>query len=128
MTTRSDVLIAARSALHPSGHLVFETRIPAARGWEERTAGRSTSVARTIEGPVESWVDLTAVDLPFVSFRWTYRFLDDGTELASDSTLRFREHEEITESLDAAGFVVREARDAPDRPGREWVFVAVARD
>ena len=25
-----------------------------------------------------------------------------------------------------AGFVVDEVRDAPDRPGREWVFVARA--
>ncbi|WP_273651852.1 hypothetical protein [Cellulomonas fimi] len=44
--------------------------------------------------------------------------------LTSDSTLRFREQDEVVRSLAAAGFTVTEVRDAPDRPGREWVFVA----
>jgi hypothetical protein len=79
----SNVLAAARSALRPGGHLVFETRIPAARGWEEWTPEHSLSAAHTVEGPVVSWVELTAVELPFVSFRWTYRFLEDGAELTS---------------------------------------------
>jgi hypothetical protein len=30
------------------------------------------------------------VSLPFVSFRYTYNFLADGTMITSDSTLRFR--------------------------------------
>jgi len=44
--------------------------------------------------------------------------------LASDSTLRFREREEVEAALVEHGFVVDEVRDAPDRPGREFVFVA----
>jgi hypothetical protein len=63
------------------------------------------------------------VRLPFVSFRHTYRFAD-GTEIASDSTLRFRSREEVEQSLVACGFQVVDVRDAPDRPGREFVFVA----
>lgn len=78
----------------------------------------------TADGPVECWVDLTAAELPCVSFRWTYRFLDDGEELSSDSTLRFRDRGEVTESLSELGFEVDDVRDAPDRPGREFVFVA----
>lgn len=62
--------------------------------------------------------------LPFVSFRGTYRFERDGRELVSDSTLRFRSRHEIADSLGTAGFAVGEVRDAPDRPGRELVFVA----
>src|SRR5690606_11577095 len=61
------------------------------------------------------------VDLPFVSFRHTYRF-PDGPTLASDSTLRFREHAEIAASLHSAGFDVADVRHAPDRPGSEYVF------
>jgi hypothetical protein len=71
---------------------------------------------------VESWGDLTAVDLPFVSFRGTYVFGSDGAVLTSDSTLRFRERAEVEESL--TGFTTDEVRDAPDRPGKEFVFVA----
>ena len=42
----------------------------------------------------------------------------------SDSTLRFRSRDELTNSLIAASLVVDEIRDAPDRPGRELVFIA----
>ena len=73
---------------------------------------------------VESWSDLTEVASPFVSFRGTYVFASDGAVLTSDSTLRFREREEIEESLKAAGFRVDDVREAPDRPGKEWVFVS----
>ncbi|CAM5676881.1 Class I SAM-dependent methyltransferase OS=Streptomyces tendae OX=1932 GN=GUR47_05495 PE=4 SV=1 [Streptomyces tendae] len=44
--------------------------------------------------------------------------------LTSDSTLRFREREEVAADLAGQGYVVREVRDAPDRAGREFVFVA----
>ena len=42
----------------------------------------------------------------------------------SESTLRFRHRDEVTASLAAAGYVVDEVRQAPDRPGRELVFIA----
>ncbi|URN18924.1 SAM-dependent methyltransferase, partial [Streptomyces sudanensis] len=44
--------------------------------------------------------------------------------LTSESTLRFRRREEVEADLVARGFVVEDVRDAPDRPGREFVFVA----
>jgi hypothetical protein len=44
--------------------------------------------------------------------------------LTSDSTLRFREREEVEAELGAQGFVVEDVRDALDRPGKEFVFVA----
>jgi len=44
--------------------------------------------------------------------------------LTSDSTLRFRERDEVAESLAALGYRLEEVRDAPDRPGLEFVFVA----
>jgi hypothetical protein len=36
----------------------------------------------------------------------------------------FAERDEITRSLQASGFRIDEVRDAPDRPGREFVFIA----
>jgi len=105
-------------ALRPGGHFVFETRRPEARAWE----GWARTTHRTIDG-VEERRELLDVRLPFVSFRHTYRFAD-GTEIASDSTLRFRSREEVEQSLVACGFQVADVRDAPDRPGREFVFVA----
>ncbi len=69
---------------------------------------------------------MTEVFLPYVSFRHTFVFHADGAVLTSDSTLRFRSGEETRHSLLAAGFVIQEVRDAPDRPGRELVFIARA--
>lgn len=68
-----------RVALRPGGRLVFETRIPARRAWEEWNRGATYGVTEIAGvGAVESWVDL----------------------------------------------VVEDVRGAPDRPGREYVFVA----
>lgn len=118
-------LLTAYESLRPGGRLVFETRDPARRGWEEWNREDSyvvTEVPGT--GTVESWVELTDVRLPLVTFRSTYVFAADGQVLTSDSTLRFREREEVEADLIARGYVIEDVRDAPDRPGREFVFVA----
>ncbi|MFI8836287.1 class I SAM-dependent methyltransferase [Streptomyces afghaniensis] len=118
-------LRGARAALRPGGRFVFETRVPARRAWEEwnREATHTVSDVPGV-GAVESWVDLLDVSGPLVTFRWTYVFAADGQVLTSDSTLRFRDREEVEAELVAQGFAVEDVRDAPDRPGREFVFVA----
>ena len=119
------VLAAAHAALRPGGRLVFETRDPAQRAWEDWDRAH-TYGERDVPGSgmVTEWLDVTQVRGDLVTFRWTVRFAADGTELTSDSTLRFRSREETGDSLRAAGFDVDEVRDAPDRPGLELVFVA----
>jgi hypothetical protein len=54
----------------------------------------------------------------------TFVFDRDGVVLTSDSTLRFRSRDELAGSLAVAGLIAEEVRDAPDRPGREFVFIA----
>ncbi|WP_238163304.1 class I SAM-dependent methyltransferase [Kribbella capetownensis] len=117
-------LAGVHQALRRGGRFVFETRDPAKRAWEEWTREHTHQVV-TVEGvdTVESWSDLLAVELPYVSFRGTYVFESDGAVLTSDSTLWFRERDELEKSLTAAGFTVDEVREAPDRPGKEFVFV-----
>ncbi|XKK61711.1 class I SAM-dependent methyltransferase [Streptomyces sp. ARC32] len=118
-------LRGAYEALRPGGHLVFETRDPARRAWERWTREHTHRVAEVPgTGTVESWCRLLDVSGPLVTFRWTYVFGADGAVLTSDSTLRFRERDEVAADLTEQGYAVREVRGAPDREGREFVFVA----
>ena len=114
-----------RSSLAFGGCFTFETRRPERRAWEEWAVDTEPVTAHVPGlGPVEQRRELTAIDLPLVSFRYTYRFLNDNTTLTSDSTLRFRDEDELTTSLEAEGLGIREIREAPDRPGREFVVLA----
>jgi ubiquinone/menaquinone biosynthesis C-methylase UbiE len=133
----SKTLGACHGALRPGGHLVFESRVPEDEAWRrwtrDATYKRTTlrhavktgtpGTAATAE-TVEYWVEVTEARHGFVSFRSTYIFESDGATYESDSTLRFRSRSELTSSLEAQGFEVAEVRDAPDRPGREHVFLA----
>jgi SAM-dependent methyltransferase len=113
-----------RAALRSRGYLVFETRRPECRVWEEwaaRPARHTVDVGGI--GPVSQDFALTDVRPPLISFRHTYYF-PDGAIVSSDSTLRFRGRAQLEASLTAQKFEVLDVRDAPDRPGREFVFVA----
>lgn len=114
-----------RAALRPGGHLVFETRDPARRAWEDwNRAATHRFVSVDGVGTLETWLDVTEVSGPLVTFHGTTVFTATGETLTSDSTLRFRERAEVEAALAAHGYVLDEVRDAPDRPGREFVFFA----
>jgi SAM-dependent methyltransferase len=121
----ANALGVLRTAVRADGWLVFETRDPARRAWEHWT---KTQTCRELEVPaigrVTTWTELVDVHEPLVSFRHVFCFEHDGSELVSDSTLRFRDRDEIAASLEESGFVLRSVRDAADRPGLELVFLA----
>lgn len=118
-------LRACRDALRPNGRLVFETRDPAKEVWKGLNREQTYTTIEAPEiGTVESWVEHLSVQLPLVSFRSIYIFHKDGSTLTSESTLRFRTRSEITETLSRAQLTVEAVRDAPDRPGQEFVFIA----
>ena len=118
-------LRAIRQALRPGGNLVFESRVPEDQAWRRWTP-EDSHVRADIEdvGIVDVWVEMTDVQGPLVSFRTRFMFERERTVLTSDSTLRFRTREELADSLSEAEFTVQEVRDAPDRAGREFVFIA----
>ena len=121
----SAALDAVRAALRPEGHFVFESRVPLDQAWLRWSREDSYSRALVPDvGTVEHWTEVTTVRDNLVSFRSTYVFESDGAVLTSESTLRFRSRDELADSLIAADLIVKEVRDAPDRPGREFVFIA----
>lgn len=118
-------LVACHDALRPGGRLVFESRDPDRRAWEEwneETTRSSTDISGV--GRVTAWVQVTETDGELVTFESPNILEADGTVITSRSTLRFRPRERLEHSLHTSGFTIDEVRDAPDRPGRELVFVA----
>ena len=121
----ADTLQAIHSVLKSGGRLVFEARVPQQRawlGWNREQTHAVTDIPGI--GPVESWCELLEVMEPLVTFRWTHRFHADDALIESTSTLRFRQRQEIAQALADTGFVIDAVQDAPDRPGREFVFIA----
>lgn len=68
--------------------------------------------------------EVLGVRWPLVSSRDTFT-VEDGAVATSGSTLRLRELDELGGDLAAAGFTVTDVRQAPDRPGLEFVVTAV---
>nr|WP_306238244.1 MULTISPECIES: class I SAM-dependent methyltransferase [unclassified Ornithinimicrobium] len=116
-------LRAIHDALVPGGHLVFETRIPERRAWEEWATWGSSTFQVDGVGEVRDTFEVISVDEPYVTFR-ADNTLPDGSVVPSESTLIFRSMPELERTLIEAGFAIREVRDAPDRPEREWVVIA----
>lgn len=124
-TVWAETLKNVYDSLKNGGYFIFETRKVAYEAWEQWNKEESyTCVDILGKGRVESWEDLLAVELPYVSFRWSYLFQDSGKILTSDSKIIFRSQQEVTEDLTTAGFIVEDIREAPDRFGKEMVFIA----
>jgi SAM-dependent methyltransferase len=121
-------LAGVHRIVRAGGRFVFESRRPEREAWLDWNPDESF-VRADIPGVgvVETWDEVTDVSLPFVTFRGTIVFHADGAVLESESTLRFRTLDEMAGALVAAGFRLDEVRDAPDRPGRENVFLATRR-
>ncbi len=118
-------LRAIRDCLRPGGHLAFETRDPAHRGWERWTQEQSRHVVDVPgQGPVEDWVQVTEVRGDLVTFESPTIFHADGERIESTTTLRFRDEGVLRESLQEAGYVDVDVRDLPYSPGRGWLVVA----
>ncbi len=118
-------LINIRKSLTSKGHLVFEVRNPKQQAWlqwNRQNTYKKIDVPNV--GIVEGWCEVTNVSEGLVSFCWTYIFESDGHKLTSDSTIRFRSKKDVIESLTKTEFSVKDIRDAPDRPGKEFVFIA----
>lgn len=96
-----------RRAVVPGGRLVFDSRDPAARGWESWNPADSR---RRVALPDGRFVDLQSEAEPMdendvVRSMLHYTF-SDGTALSALILLRFRPEAELRSTLDQAGFTV----------------------
>ncbi|KDN18429.1 class I SAM-dependent methyltransferase [Amycolatopsis rifamycinica] len=109
-----DELRTAFSAIHralkPGGRFGFETRNPAARGWERWTPANVWEA-----GDVRSWNDAGPFENGFVSFTTTYESPSWDAPRYSESTLRFLDVPALTAFVEEAGLVVDEQYGYWDR-------------
>jgi SAM-dependent methyltransferase len=95
-----------RAALRPGGHLVFESRNPKVRAWEQWNREATYEQFDAPFGPMESWLELVSVGEGRVRFEGHNVFTATGEVVVASSELRFRSLTELTASLVKAGFTV----------------------
>jgi ubiquinone/menaquinone biosynthesis C-methylase UbiE len=117
----AQTLDAVRRCLRPGGWLAFETRRPEVRDWEGWDEA-DTRIDLPGGGRAVFTCAVTRVEPPLVTFETTLTLGEDV--VPSSSTLRFRERHEVEADLVRHGFEVVDVREAPDRPGKELVFLA----
>lgn len=97
-----------KRALVPGGRLVFDTRDPRDRRWDQWNPVDSYRRVSLPDGrDVEAWTEVTAAPAGAVSFTIHYAF-PDAAELLSTGTLRFRTEDELRSSLQGAGLAVEQ--------------------
>lgn len=94
------------AALRPGGVLAFESRNPEHREWESWHREATHERLTTPDGVLECWLDVVQVGGGRVQMVGHNVFAETGEDLAVESELRFRNREELTASLTAAGFNV----------------------
>lgn len=100
-----DTLMNLRRALKASARLVFDSRDPAARGWEYWNPKDTRREVALPDGQLlVNWTEVTALEGENVTFDQHYEFSSSTEELLSRSTLRFRSEQTIRATLAAAGF------------------------
>ncbi|MFV0309702.1 MAG: class I SAM-dependent methyltransferase [Desertimonas sp.] len=126
--TWDETLRAVHVLVRPRGHLVFETRIPQRRAWLAWNGPGADAVVEGVGWVSDRYEVETVEELAgggvLVTFNSPTTFHDLGVVIDSRSTLRFRTHDELLDGLAEAGFDHVDTRDAPDRPGCEWVVIA----
>lgn len=125
-------------ALKPGGYLAFESRNPAVQPWNKEDQTNNTdwyapNFHKTFNDPIKGEIEyrskLLKVDGEFVLSEGHYLFTKTGEELTSRNELRFRTREEITKSLEQAGFTIEkvygnwDGSNATDE-SPEMIFVA----
>lgn len=122
-------LRAISQELKPGGWLVFESRMPKDRAWRRWTPRESHTRADIKDvGVVDSWVEVTDVQGPLVSFRSTFMF-ESPTPRARSCRRRSRDTDSAADPpahgvFDGAGLLLqpsdarRRAREVARHAGR----------
>lgn len=99
-------LTAVRTRLAPDGHLMFESRNPAAKAWLDwHSEDGLPTVTQSSAGQLEETRAVLDVSDELVIFEDVTRFESDGAEFTFRSTLRFASADHLAQLLSEAGHV-----------------------
>jgi SAM-dependent methyltransferase len=125
------MLKAAHKALKPRGHIVFDARppiFPPYQTWPTEASPRRVNDPAV--GPIDWWYKLLEIKDNHVRYQLYYHFINSDETVVSTDELIFRSREELTKSLEDAGFKVEtvygdwdSSLATPTSP--EMIFVAV---
>lgn len=90
-------------ALRPGGLVAFETRNPAARGWQSWNRENTYGSRDTPAGRLTEWMDVTSVEDGIVSFTAHNVWEATGEHQPLQSRLQFRTQGQLVQDLTAAG-------------------------
>lgn len=100
-------------SLKPGGYLAFESRNPAMQPWARNSQhidwpskDSPREVTDSIFGNIKWWMQLLEVKGEKVLYENHYLFKNSGEEFVSINELKFRTKEEVTQSLEKAGFTM----------------------
>ena len=125
-----DTLKHLRRSLNLGGRLVFDSRDPAARGWEHwNPTDTREEVALPSGETLLTWTEVTDLEGENITFLSHYVFSSSPEELLSRSTLRFRPEQTIRSTLAEAGFDIENIyggwrRDPVEQGDGEFIVIA----
>lgn len=125
------MLQAAYKALKPGGHIVFDSRtpiFPPYQTWPTEVSPRR--VEDPTVGAIDWWYKLLEIKGDRVRYQLYYHFIHSDETVVSTDELIFRSRDELTKSLESAGFKVETVYGDWDSSlatptGPEMIFVAV---
>ncbi|CAN5748456.1 class I SAM-dependent methyltransferase [soil metagenome] len=124
------MLNAARKALAPGGHIVFESRTPIFPPYQTWPTEKSPRrVQDSTHGPIDWYYKLLGIENNRVRYQLHFHFIDSGEKITSTDELIFRSQEELTKFLENAGFEIEAVYGdwdgSPATPeSEEMIFVA----
>jgi SAM-dependent methyltransferase len=98
------LLQQAYNSLQTGGNIIFDSRNPIVKPWENWSKSKTIKTYNSEYGEVKIWYDLSKVNKNRVSYKIHYFFLNSGEEIISQNELIYRSNEEIKESLISFGF------------------------
>jgi SAM-dependent methyltransferase len=124
------MLQSSYQALNPAGHILFDSRtpiFPPYQTWPTEQTPRRVEDPKA--GPIDWWYKLLEIKDNRVRYQLHYHFIDSDETVISTDELIFRSQEEITKSLENAGFKVESVYGDWDgspatSTSEEMIFVA----